>query len=319
MIVDSIDNASNDSMDISTDSSDEMFRGSPVSMSTRFICMGILVVSLILLLLPYTFMDKVKRTMLAKLMRSYCILGLLAVTAYILHTLFEFVIPATNAVCSIVVYLAYYLCLGGVISKVLFVFHIGYIFYNSYKMVLKDTTANQIFRLKIGYVLTIAVVPLIMILIIIIHNHVINEIKFIAGERCLYSGDRDTFTVTVLIIFVVCAQLFGVLIIISLVFLLHNAYKTQKAVGHDVKNLFRIALVIVVAFGIAWTVCVFGPLYAAFTPLVIYLTIAIENLLIILVFCYNNNILTNMKTYCMKFRCCNSAQFVITIANNNVV
>ena len=310
MMMDSIDNASNDSMDIST--------GSSVSMSARFICMGALVVSLILLLLPYMFMDKVKGTMLAKLMRSYCILALLAVIAYILHTLFEFAIPATSAVCSIIVYFTWYTCLGGIISKVLFVFHIGYIFYCSYKMVLKDTTANQIFRLKIGYVLTIAIVPLIMVLIIIIHNHVINDIKFIAGERCLYSGDRDKFTVTVLIIFVVCAHLFGVLIIILLIFLLHNAYKTQKAVGHDAKNLFRIALVIVVAFGMSWIVNVFGPLYATVTPLVIYLTIAIENLVIILVLCYNNNILTKMKMYCMTFRCCDSAQFVITIANDNI-
>ena len=50
--MDSNDNASNESMNISTDSSDELLRGSSLSMSTRIICMGAVAVSLILLLLP---------------------------------------------------------------------------------------------------------------------------------------------------------------------------------------------------------------------------------------------------------------------------
>ena len=308
-------NASNDSMDISTDSSDELLRGSSLSMSTRIVCMGAVAVSLTLLLLLYTLMEKVKGTVLAKLMKSYCILGLLALFAYILHTLMEYVIPASNAICSTTVYFTYYMFLGAIISKVLFVFHIGYIFYCSYKMVLKDTTANQIFRLKIGYSLAIIITPLIMVLIMIIRNHVLYEIKFAAGDRCIYSGDRDRFTVNIITIFIVCAQLFGVIIIIVLIFLLRHAYKTQKTVGKDIKNLFRIALGIVVAFGIAWIVYAFHPLYAPVAPLVFYLTLAIENFVIISVFFYNNKIVTKIKMYVTTLKCCDPAT---TVSKDNV-
>ena len=306
-----IDNASNDSMDIST----KLLMGSSLSMGTRISCMGAAVVSLILLLLSYTFTKKVKGTMLGKLMKSYCILALLAIFAYIFHTLMEYVIPANNAICSTTIYFTFYMYLGALISKVLFLFHIGYIFYNSYKMVLKDTTASQIFRLKVGYILTITIVPLIMILIMIIRNHVLHEIKFVAGNRCIYSGDRDRFTVITINIFIVCTHLFGVLIIILLIFLLRNAYKTQKAVGQDVKNLFRIALGIVVAFGTAWIVYAFHPLYAPVAPLVFYSTLGIENLVIILVFFYNNKILTKIKMYIMTLKCHDRH---VTVANDIV-
>ena len=298
-----IDNASNDSMDISAGSSDELVMEAYLSMITRIVCMGAHALSLILLLLPYMLMQKVKGTTLGKLMKSHCILSLLALFGAFLHTLMEFVIPANNAACSITIYFLYYMFLGAVISKVLFLFHIGYIFYNSYKMVLKDTTASQIFRLKVGYFLTIVITPLIMILIIIVHNHALYEIKFIAGDRCIFSGDIDIFTISTLIVFIVCAHLFGVLIIILLIFLLCNAYKTQKAVGQDVKNLFRIALGIAVAFGMAWIVFAFRPLYAPVGPLVFYSTTAIENLVIISVFFYNNKILTKIKMYIMTLLC----------------
>ena len=316
MIMDSnstiIDNASNESLDIGTDSSDELLMETYLSMIMRIIFMGAHALSLILLLLPYMLMDKVKRTTLGKLMKSFCILSLLALFGTFLHVLMEFVIPATNAVCSLTIYFIYYVFLGAIISKVLFMFHIGYIFYNSYKMVLKDTTANQIFRLKVGYVLTIVITPLIMILIIIIRNHALYEIKFVAGDRCIFNGDIDRFTINVLIVFVVCAHLSGVVIIIILIFLLRNAYKTQKAVGQDVKNLFRIALGIVVAFGMAWIVFAFHPLYAPVGPLVFYSTAAFENLVIISVFFYNNKILTNIKMYVMTLKCHDQA----TVAND---
>ena len=312
-----IDSASNDSMDINTGSSDESLMGTSLSMSIRIIYMGAVVLNFIFLLLSYTLMEKARGTMLGKLMKSYCILGLVAMFGTFLHTLMEYVIPANNAICSTIVYFNYYMYLGALISKVLFVFHIGYIFYNSYKMVLKDTTANQIFQLKVGYILTIITVPLKMILIMIIHN-VLHEIKFAIGNRCIYSGDRDRFTLAIgtLIIFIVCAHLAGVLTIILLVFLLQNAYKTQKAVSQDAKNLFRIALGIVVAFGISWIVSAFHPLYARVTPLVFYSTLAIENIVNILVFFYNNKILTKVKMYviAMTLKCCNRE----TVANDKV-
>ena len=311
-----MDNESTESFNISTGSGDELLMGTYLSMVTRIICMGAHALSLILLLLPYMLMDKVKRTTMAKLMKSFCILWLLGLVSFLLYTLMEFVIPTTNALCSLTIYFFYCMILGAVLSKVLFLFHIGYIFYNSYKMVLKDTTASQIFRLKIGYFLTIVITPLIMILIIIFHNHVINEIKFVSGERCIFPGDIDSFTINTLIIFVVCAHSFGVIIIIVLIFLLHKAYKTQKAVGQDVKNLFRIALGIVVAFGTAWIVFAFRPLYAPVGPLVFYSTAAIENLMIISVFFYNNKLLTKIKLYIVtSLKCHHQA----TVANNHQI
>ena len=297
-------------LDNSTDSSDVLMRPY-LSMVTRIICMAAHALSLILLLLPYVLMDKVKRTTMAKLMKSFCIHSLLLLFGSFLYTLMEFVIPANNAICSSTIYFIYYMYLGGVISKVLFVFHIGYIFYISYKMVLKDTTASQIFRLKVGYFLAIIITPLIMVLIIVLRNHVINEIKFASGERCIYIGDIDRFAIFTLIIFIVCIHSFGVIIIILLVFLLHKAYKTQKAVGQDVKNLFRIALGIAVAFGIAWITYALRPLYAPVGPLVFYSTAAFENLVIISVFFYNNKILTKIKMYIMTLKCHHQA----TIAN----
>ena len=290
-----VENVSNDTMeDIGTDH-DELFMDTYLSMVIRIVCMGAHGLSLILLLLPYMLMEKVKGTTLGKLMKSHCVLGLLALFGAFLHTLMEFVIPANNAICSITIYFLYYMLLGAVICKVLFLFHIGYIFYCSYKMILKDATLNQIFRLKVGYFVTVAVIPLIMLLIITIHNHVLYGIKFVEGDRCIFTGDVDTFTCSTLIAFIVCVHSVGVVIIMVLTFLLRKAYTTKKAVGQDAKNLFRIAVGIAVAFGIAWIVFAFRPLYSAVGPLVFYPTAAIENLVIISVFFYNNKILAKIK------------------------
>ena len=144
----SMDSTLNGSMDINTGSNDELLRGTSLSLSSRLIGMVAAVLSFIMLLLAYTLMDKVKGTMLGKLMKSYCVLSLLALFAYILYTLMEYVVPATNASCSTLYYFTYYTYLAALISKALFLFHIGYIFYCSYKLVLKDTTDDHIFRLK---------------------------------------------------------------------------------------------------------------------------------------------------------------------------
>ena len=301
--IDNNNNASNGIQNSSVDSSDELFMDTYLSMVARIVCMVANALSLILLLLPYALMKKVKGTTLGKLMKSYCILALLALFAAFLHTLMEFVIPVNNAICSITTYFLFCMFLGAVICKVLFLFHIGYIFYCSYKMILKDMTVNQLFRLKIGYFLTITIIPLIMLLIITIHNHVLNEIKFAEGDKCIFTGDVDRFTFGTLITFIVCVHLVGVVIIITLTFLLRKAYTTQKAVGQDVKNLFRIAVGIAVAFGMAWIVFAFRPLYVPVGPLVFYPTAAIENLVIISVFFYNNKILTKIKIYITIFKC----------------
>lgn len=290
-------------MNSSTESDGELFMNSDLGVLLRIVCMGADALSLVCLLLPYALMDKVKRTTLAKLMKSYCILSLLALFAIFIYSLMEFVIPVTNAMCCVSLYLSYYTFLGSIISKVLFLFHISFIFYNSCKMVLKDTTDSQLVRLKVGYILTIIIVPLIMILIITIHNHVLNEVQFTIGNRCLYSGDVNYFTIRTLIVFVVCVHSMGILIIIILTFLLRKAYKTQKAVGQDTKNLFRIALGIVVAFGMAWIVLAFQPLYSPVGPLVFYSTGAVENLVILSVFFYNNKVLTKIKMYIIVLKC----------------
>ena len=54
-------------------------------------------------------------------------------------------------------------------------------------------------------------------------------------------------------------------------------------------------------------VLAFHPLYAPIAPLVFYYTLAIENLVIISVFCYNNKILFKIKMYVVAFKCCGHA------------
>ena len=88
---------------VSSDSSDELLVDSKLSMCLRIVCMGADALSLVCLLLPYMLMEKAKGTMLGKLMQTYCILTLLALLAAFLHTLMEFVIPAANAACYIII------------------------------------------------------------------------------------------------------------------------------------------------------------------------------------------------------------------------
>ena len=297
-----------------SDSSDELFMDSTLSMFLRITCMGVDALSLICLLLPYMLTDKAKGTILGKLMKSFCILSLLGLLAAFLYTLMEFVIPTTNAACCIAVYIACYALLASLVSKSLFLFHVSYIFYCSYKMVLRDTTEHQIFRLKVGYFLIIASIPLIMIFIIVIHNHALNEVDFTNRDRCLYTGDLNKFTIATVIIFIVCVQLMGILIIIVLTFLLRKAYQTQKAVGQGTKNLFRIALSIVVTFGMAWIVYAFQPLYSPLARPVYFLMSAVENTVIISVLFYNDQILTKFKMYIKRITCHKSC----TVGTENV-
>ena len=299
---------------ISTDSSEEMLMDRNLSLIVRLIFMGADALSLICLLLPYMLTDKVKGTMLGKLMKSYCILSLLTLLIEVPYALMVFVIPGTNVACSVLIYLACLTLLAALISKVLFLFHVGYLFYCSYKMVPKDTTEYQIVRLKVGYILAIAITPIVMILIIVVHNHVIHDVKFVGEDRCLHGEELSRFTVNTVIAFVVCIHCLGVLIIIVLVFLLRKAYQTQKAVGQDTKNLFRIALCIVVAFGMAWIVYAFQPLYQPVARLVFYSISTIENIIVITVLFYNNQMLMKIKMYIMNLKCNHK-----TVGTNDVV
>ena len=291
------DNDSNANMDTSTDSNDD-------SLAVRIVFMITDAISLVVLLLLCTFTDKVKRSMLGKLMQSYCILSLLALSGAFIHTLMEFVITVTDpAACNVFAYLTYYFFLGSVISKVLFVCYIAYIFYKSYRMTLDDATNRQT-KLKLGYFLTIALTPVTMLLVIIIHDHVLYEITFIADDMCTYIGE-ERFTINTLIIYAVCFHAIAVLALIMITFLLYMIHKTQDAASEDLKDLFRIAVAVVVAFIIVWIVYAFHPLYSSAAPEVLYVTLTVENIIIISVFVYNNKIITKIRMYVMSLKCCN--------------
>ena len=296
-------NDSNANMDTGTDSNDD----SSADLSTRIVFMITDAISLIVLLLLYTFTEKVKGSIQGKLMMSYCILSLLALLGAFIHTLMELVITVTDpAACNVFAYLTYYTFMASVISKVLFVCYIALIFYKSYRMVSEDanhTTDHQT-KLKVVYFLTIALTPVTMLLIIIIHDHALYEITFIVDDMCTYIGE-ERFTVNTLIIYTVCFHAIAILALAMITFLLYKTYKKEKGVSEDLKNLFRISLAVVVAFVIVWTVYAFHPLYSSAAPQVLYVTLTIENAVIISVFVYNNRILTKLKMYAMSLKCCN--------------
>jgi len=171
-------------------------------------------------------------------------------------------------------------------------------------MVLKDTTDRQIIKLKIGYYLTIAATPLTMLLIIILHDHPLYEVSFTAEDdedRCMYIAEQR-FTANTLIIYAVCFHAIAILAVIMIIFLLYRAYKSQIAISQDAKNLFRIALAIVIAITFVWIVYAFHPLYTSADPQVLYVTLTIENVVVISVFIYNNNTLAKLKMYIMSFK-----------------
>ena len=293
-------NVSNANMNTNTDSSDESLG----EMYTRIVFMVTDAISLIVLLLLYTFTDKFKGTMLGRLMKCYCILSLFALFGAFIHTLMEFVISVTDAWCSVFGYLTYYTFLASVISKVLFVCYIGYLFYKSHKMVLKDTTDRQIIKLKIGYYLTIAGTPLTMLLIIILHDYPLYEVSFTAEDdqdRCMYIAEQR-FTANTLIIYAVCFHAIAALAVVMIIFLLYRAYNSQTGISQDAKKLFRIALAIVIAITFVWIVYAFHPLYTSADPQVLYVTLTVENVVVISVFVFNNNTIAKLKVYIMSYK-----------------
>lgn len=284
------------------DSDDNMFLNGNLGMYLKIVFIGADAVTLIILLLPYVLMDEVKGTIVGKLMKSYCVLSMVALLSIFVYTLMEHAVSVSRGVCTVPLYIAYYALLASIISKVLFVFHIMYLSYRSHRRVLKDVTNRLIIRLKINYVLTITVLPLIMILIIIIHDHVLFQVKTTEGDRCLFVGDVNVFTMRTVIIFVAGVHSLGVLIILLLMFLLFKAYKRHKAIGEDTKNLFEIAVGIVLAYCVAWIVYAFEPLYSDVAPLILFSTAAFENLVVISVFFYRYEVLTKLKMYFVKLK-----------------
>jgi len=184
--------------------------------------------------------DRVKNTMLGKLMKSYCCLSLLGVLSHFVYTLMEFAIETTNTICGLTIYISFYCYFASLISRVLFLFHISYIFYNSFKMILKDVTDEQLHKLRTGYLLTMCGVPLLLIAGIAARNFVADaQLLKKDSSYCLDFGNYNRFTFITIAFAVVLVQFVGFGIIVVLSFLLYKAHKIQKNVGQD---LLRIAL-----------------------------------------------------------------------------
>lgn len=263
----------------------------------RLIFMSIDALSLIFLLILYMVVKKVKNTMLGKLMKCYSVFALVALLTYFLYTLMEFRLSVPEVVCYITIYVSSYSYIASVTSRVLFLFHICFIFYNVYKMILKDITDQQLHRLQTSYVTIIIGLPLLMIVAIIFYNHILFNIHIVEGDYCLSFGLFDPFTIVTMIGIVVLIHIAGIVMIIALSYLLYKAYKMQKKVGHDSKRLLRIALGVGVAFGMAWIIYALWPLYKndPVAPVVVYSTAALENVMIMAVFFYSNEILLKLR------------------------
>ena len=270
----------------------------------RILCMGIFSMSAISLLIPYIVVDRVKDTMLGKLMKSYCCLSLLAVLAHFVYTLMEFAIETSNAICGLIIYISLFCYFASLISRVLFVFHICYIFYNSYKMILKDVTDEQLQKLRTGYLLSMCGVPFLLITGIAVRNFVLDvRLQKEDSAYCLNYGDNDRFTFFVLAVAIVLIQVIGFGIILVLSYLLYKAHKVQKNVGQDSLNLLRIALGIGAAYGVTWIVYAFRPLYNSVASMVLYSGGTLDSILIISVFFYSNKALTRIKLCISTVKC----------------
>ena len=266
----------------------------------RMVCMGIFSLSLISLLVPYIMVDQAKNTMLGKLMKSYCCLSLLGVLAHFVYTLMEFVIPVTSEICGLIMYFLIFCYYASLMSRVLFLFHICYIFYNSYKMILKDVTDEQLQKLRTGYLLSISVIPFVLVMIVAVQNYVTDADLLVENsEYCLYYGDYNLFTTITTSLCVIIIQVIGFGIIVVLSYLLYKAHRIQKNVGQDSKNLLRISLGIGAAYGITWIIYAFQPLYAPIAPIVFYSGATLDSVVIISVFFYSNKTLMRIK-HCIK-------------------
>ena len=257
----------------------------------RLIFMSIDALSLTSLLILYMVVKTVKNTMLAKLMKSYCVFALIALLTYFFYTLMEFRISVPGTICTIIIYVSFYCFVASAISRVLFLFHICFIFYNIYNMILKDITDKQIHKLQTFYVIVTVTLPLMMIIMLIFYSHVLFDISLVQGNYCLSFSLFDPFVALTVIGIVVLIHIIGAVIIIVLSYLLYKAYKMQKEVGHDSKRLLRIAVGVGAAFGMAWVIYALSPLYDPVAPVVIYSTASLENVMIMVVFFYTNRIL----------------------------
>ena len=257
----------------------------------RLIFMAIYALSLIFLLILYMVVKTVKKTMLGRLMKSYSAFALVGLFAYFFYTLMEFRLSVPGVVCSIAIYISFYCWVASFTSRVLFLFHIAFIFYNVYKMILKDMTDEKLHKLQLLYATIIIGLPLLMIAIIVFYNHILFNISIVQGDYCLSFGLFHPFTVITVMGTIVLIHVVTVVVIIVLSYLLYKAYRMQKKVGHDYKRLLRIALGVGTAFGIAWIVYAFWPLYDPVAPAVIYSIAALENVMIMVVFFYSNQII----------------------------
>ena len=175
-------------------------------------------------------------------------------------------------------------------------------------MVLNDITDKQLYKLQISYMIIITTLPLLVILIILFYNQILFKISFVQDNYCLSFSLFHPFTRSIVIGTVILIQIAGIVIIIALSYLLYKAYKIQKTVGHDTKKLLRIALGIVVAFGMAWIIYALRPLYDPIAPIVVYSAAALENVVIMAVFFYSNRIIFKLAGGMCFMNCNNSSK-----------
>jgi len=268
----------------------------------RILCMGIFTLSAICLLILYMVVDRVKGTMLGKLMKSYCCLSLLGVLAHFVYTLMEFAIETSNVVCALFIYISLFCYLASLISRLAFLFHICYIFYNSYKMILKDVTDEQLHKLRTGYLLTMCGVPVLLVAGIAAWNFFVDT-KFLKENsgHCLRYGDYNQITFATIGVAIVLIQAVGFTIVLILSYFLYKAHKVQKNVGQDSVNLLRIALGIGAAYGVTWIIFAFRPVYSSVASIVFYSVGTLDSILIISVFFYSDRALMKIKLYmCIK-------------------
>ena len=281
-------------INLTADARDESFMSHEQTMQIRLIFMSIDALTLMFLLILYMVVKTVRSTMLGKLMKCYCIFALVALFTYSLYTLMEFRLMVSSVVCCIMIYTSFYCFVASITSRFLFLFHIGFIFYNIYKMILKDITDKQLQKLQNSYVIIIISIPLLVIVVIIFYNHILFNVSLVQGDHCLSFYLFNPFTIITLIGTVVLIHIAAVVMIMVLSYLLYKAHKIQKEVGHDSKRLLRIAIGIGTAFGMAWIIYALQPLYDPVAPVVIYSTAALENVMIMAVFFYSNRILLKL-------------------------
>ena len=229
------------------------------------------------LLFWYMLKDIVKNTMLAKLMKCYCVFALIALLTYFFYTLMEFRISASSAICSITIYVSLYCIVASAICRVLVLVHIC--FYNCYshKMILQDITDKRTHKLQTFYVIVTVTLPLMMIIMLIFHSHVLFDMRLAQGNYCLSFSLLDPFIMLTVIAIVALIRITGAVIIIVLLYLLYKAWM-QKKVDDISKRLRQSEILHGAVFGIIWVITTLSAPYDL--VIIVLISDTLENFII---------------------------------------